>query len=185
MIASARSAGVPLLLALPVANLRSPPALSVHPEGFDDEPGFDADLRAARVLLERGKALEALVPTAAAVARSAGHAEAWFQRGRALAATGAPEEARSAFRRAVDLDARTHRITTPLAAALIEVATETGTPWVDLRPDFQDDLGEAAAGRLFVDHLHPTTEGHALTARRLAVLAERALAPRGSSGSTP
>jgi lysophospholipase L1-like esterase len=38
---------------------------------------------------------------------------------------------------------------------------------VDLRADFQGSLHAAQSERLFVDHLHPTTEGHALVAERL------------------
>ena len=42
-----------------------------------------------------------------------------------------------------------------------------GAVRVDLRADFQASLESAQGERLFVDHLHPTSEGHALVAERL------------------
>jgi lysophospholipase L1-like esterase len=93
----------------------------------------------------------------------------------ALLASGDLERARKALERARDLDVRTHRMTRPLEAALVRVAEETGTPWVDLRPVFADALDAATSRRLFVDHLHPTAAGHERIADALLPAAARAL----------
>lgn len=180
MIEAARAADVPLLFVLPVANRLSPPAISAHPEGFDQMAAFNADLRAARALLEGGKADRALAHVEQALARSPGHALAHFVRAEALADLGHLEAAWDAYQRAIDLDVRTHRITSRLEATLIGAAEGAGVPWVDLRPDFWEGGSRQAAARLFVDHLHPTAEGHARVAERLAPEAARLLAKPGS-----
>ncbi len=178
MIETARAAGVPLLFALPVANLRSRPGLSFHAEGFAAERAFDTALRAAAALRESGKHADALAALDRAIALSPGHALAHFLRGDALRALGRDDEARSAYRRAIDQDGVTHRITAPLEQAFLEIVREQGAPWADLRPVFHTDLSDAGAARLFVDHLHPTSAGHAAIAEALAPEAQALLAAR-------
>lgn len=175
MVAAARAAGVPLLFALPVANLLSPPGVSEHAPGFEARADFDADLRAAQALLESGEPGHALERANAAIALSPEYAEAHFLRGRALAALGRHDEALEALREAVDRDVRTHRMTRRLATAFLDAMAHTAAPYVDLRPDFEGTLDEATMKRLFVDHLHPTAEGHARIAARLLPQAEALL----------
>jgi lysophospholipase L1-like esterase len=167
MIEASRAAGVPIVFAIPAANLLSPPALSTHPEGFAAEREFAAALRATRQARETGDLPGALRGLDRALKLSPRHAMTHFRRGRLLAELGRVDEARAAYRRAVDLDARTHRITTPLEEALIAALEAAGAQSVDLRADFQDSLDPAQGERLFVDHLHPTAEGHELVAERL------------------
>lgn len=177
---TARAAGVPLLFALPVANLRSPPGLAFHAPDFAALREFEAALRAAAALREAGKHEDALAALDRAVALSPEHALAHFLRGDALRALGRDDAARAAWRRAIDLDGVTHRITTPLEQAFLDVVREQGVPWVDLRPLFHADLSDAGAARLFVDHLHPTAAGHAAIADALLPEARALLASRGS-----
>jgi lysophospholipase L1-like esterase len=161
MIAAARAAEVPLLFVLPVANLRAPPAFSYHAPGFTAQREFDAALRSASALREAGKHAGELAALDRALALSPSFALAHSMRGDALRALGRDAEARAAYKSAIDL--LTYRITTPL----LEVMKEEGVPWVDLRPQFQGDLSDAAAKRLFLDHLHPTAAGHAAIAQAL------------------
>ncbi|HVN39534.1 MAG TPA: GDSL-type esterase/lipase family protein [Myxococcota bacterium] len=173
IVAATRAAGVPLLLVLPVANLRWPPGMSFHVRGFAEEKEFAAVLRAAAALRESGKREEELAALDRAVALSPEYAQAHSLRGDALRALGRDDEARAEYAAAIDRDGVTHRITSPLESEFLEVARADGVPWVDLRPLFQGDLSDEAAKRRFVDHVHPTAEGHAEIA---AALREPALA---------
>jgi lysophospholipase L1-like esterase len=183
MLSLARAAGVPLVFAVPAANLRSPPAVSAHADGFAASAEFDTALRAARALLESGKPDRALERLDAAVALSPDHAQAHYLRGEALRALGRDAEARAAYRDAVDRDVRTHRITTSLEQALLDTLRAEGADFVDLRPLFQTDLGDATAHALFVDHLHPTAEGHQRIADALLQAAAQALGLDGGGSN--
>ncbi len=168
MLATTRRAGVPLLFVLPVANLNAPPAISLHPPDFHAEAVFHAHLRAAQALQEAGRFDAALERLDRAAALSPEHALVQFRRGKLLSSAGRGEEARRTLRRAVDLDARTHRITTPLEKALLAVLLREDAPWVDPRPAFHAALDPDAARILFVDHLHPSATGHARLAELVA-----------------
>jgi hypothetical protein len=79
----------------------------------------------------------------------------------------------------VDLDIRTHRVTSAHEAAVIEVLETRDVDWVDLRPLFHESLDHERAWRLFVDHLHPTVLGHDRIAARLVPEARRLLGLEG------
>lgn len=185
ILARARKAGVPVLFGVPAANLRSPPGLSVHAAGFARKPEFDTALRAGKALLEAGKPERALERLDEAIRLSPGYAAAHYARGDALRALGREEEARAAYRRAVDCDARTHRITTPLEQALLTTLRKAGVEPVDLRPVLQPHLDDATRDALFVDHLHPTAEGHARIAAALLPRAAALLRERASGRARP
>jgi tetratricopeptide (TPR) repeat protein len=174
LISLAREAEVPLLFAVPAANLRSPPGPS--PPTGEPDPGFDASLRAGRNLLAAGKPERALAEIDEAVAAIPSRAGAHYARAEALRALGRDDEAREAYRRAVDLDVRTHRITSALERALLDTLRERGARFVDLRPAFQQRLDDTSTDALFVDHLHPTAEGHARIAEALRPEVESLLA---------
>ncbi|HEX5065395.1 MAG TPA: GDSL-type esterase/lipase family protein [Myxococcota bacterium] len=165
--AEARAARVPLLFVLPVENLRWPPGLSFHASGFAEEKEFDAALRAAAALKEAGKRYDALGELNRAVDLSPGHAMAHFQRGVLLAELGRDDEARTELRAAIDRDGVTHRLTSPLEAAFLEVMEQEQTPWIDLRERMRSDSSDAVALGLFVDHVHPTAYGHAEIAEQM------------------
>jgi lysophospholipase L1-like esterase len=167
MLSSAEASGVPLIVAIPAANLLSPPGLSAHAEGFEETVAFEVAMRAGRALLESEKADRALERFDEAVRLSRSHAATHFARAEALRALDREDEARDAYRLAVDLDVRTHRITRELEEALVEALRAHGVPSVDLRPLFQGALDEGTAEALFVDHVHPTAEGHVRIAEAL------------------
>jgi lysophospholipase L1-like esterase len=165
IIALARAANVPLLFVLPIANLRAPPTFAYHAPGFAKQREFDAEMRAAAALREAGKHAEELAAVERALALSPGYGPAHYARGEALRALGRDDEARAAYQRAVD--GVTYRITSRLEQVFVDVVGGAGVPWVDLRPIFHADLSDAAARALFVDHVHPTAEGHAKIAAAL------------------
>ena len=163
----AREARVPLLFVVPAANLLMPPAVSTHPAGFPSAAEFEALQEEAKQSFERGDGPGALATLDRAIALSPRFAMAHYWRGTILAAAGRKDEARRAFQHAVDDDARTYRISSPLLTALTEAAQETGTPLADLRPLLHAPLDFPSSQRLFVDFCHPTKMGHAIIAQRL------------------
>jgi lysophospholipase L1-like esterase len=158
---------VPLLFVLPAENLRWPPGLSFHAPGFSEEKEFAAALRAAAALREAGKREQALAEIDRAIALSPEYAAAQFQRGVLLVDLGRTDEARAAFRAAIDRDGVTHRMTSPLEAAFLDAMEREQTPWVDLREALQSDPSDAVTRHLFVDHVHPTAAGHEQIARAM------------------
>lgn len=167
MAAGAREAGVPLVFVVPAANLLMPPAVSAHPPGFASAAEFDRLQEEAKQAFERGDGPTALARLDRAVTLSPRFAMAHYWRGMILAASGDKPAARLAFQRAVDGDARTYRISSPLLSALEDAARETATPLADLRPMMHAQLDFPTSQRLFVDFCHPTKLGHALIAQRL------------------
>jgi lysophospholipase L1-like esterase len=165
--AEARAARVPLLFVLPVANLRWPPGLSFHADGFTAQREFDAALRAAAALEEGGEIHRALGEIERAIALSPDYAMAHYRRAGLLAALGRDLDARHAYRLAIDRDGVTHRITSPLEAEFLALMEREQASWVDLKAHFQSDLSDTAARQLFVDHVHPTAAGHAEIAAAL------------------
>jgi lysophospholipase L1-like esterase len=167
MIERAHAAGVGIAFVHPVGNLRSPPSLSAHAEGFDRVAEFKAARNAAKRAIKQSHIAEAIRHLDHASEISPRHAMIHYRRGFVLQQIGRIPAARKAFQRAVDHDLRTHRMTTAHAAALAEVTREAGLSQVDLRPDFHARLTDTEAKRLFFDHLHPTVAGHAIVAERI------------------
>src|SRR5262249_50197378 len=83
-----------------------------------------------------------------AIALWPAYAAAHFQRGLLLAELGRTEDARAAFRAAIDRDGVTHRLTTPLEDAFLGVMQRVHAPWVDLRETLQSDPSDAVARQL-------------------------------------
>ncbi len=179
LIERVRAAAVPLLFVLPVANLVDPPTISLHAPGFEALEEFQAALDTARDALGQGRLDAGLRALERATELSSGHAMAHYRYATALQSAGRSREAHAEYRRAADLDIRTHRITSAHEAAVIEVWQALDADWVDLRPLFYEDLDRERAQRLFIDHLHPTEFGHDRIAARLAPEALRLLGIEG------
>jgi lysophospholipase L1-like esterase len=179
MIEHVREAGVPLLFVLPVANLLDPPSISLHAPGFEASEEFQAAMDTARDALGQGRLDAGLRALERASELSPRHAMTHYRYATALQSAGRPREARAEYQRALDLDIRTHRITSAHEAAVIEVWQALDADWVDLRPLFHEDLDRERARRLFIDHLHPTAFGHDRIAARLAPEARRLLGLEG------
>jgi lysophospholipase L1-like esterase len=167
MQSAADAAGVPLLFILPIPNLLAPPSLSAHGAGFERERELRGAMDAAREALRDGRLEPGLRQLDRAVELSPRHAMVHYWRAAALRSAGRLSEARQEYQRALDLDVRTHRITSWLEATMIESVEAAGGRWIDLRPAFRRQLSAERATALFVDHLHPTPLGH----RRIAEVA--------------
>ncbi len=176
MVERAQAAGVPLFLMNPAANASNArPFKSEHRRGVSvaDARRFARRLEVARDALPSDPRL-ALRELEVALAIDAEMAEAHYLTGKALALLGEVDAAVAAHRRALERDVCPLRILDTMRATVAEVARETGTPLLDARSVFERAAGTPLFGEaLFVDHVHPTIEGHQLLAAELVELAVR------------
>lgn len=166
MVHDAEIAGVPVLLADPVCNLKdcapfkveAGPGISSH-----DESRFEQLLESAHAQgVTTDQAVEQLRE---AVALDPRHAGAWFVLGQALLQAGQVSEARNAFVRAKDEDVCPLRIIEPLREVLVEISRQSGRPLIPVREHFQDKSPHRIPGdELLLDHVHPSITGHQMIA---------------------
>lgn len=168
-VAVCRSRGVPLVLTNPPSNLDWPPFKSeprddLSPDAKAEVARLRDDARAhyAENLREAAQLLE---QAAAIDARDAG---LWYDLGKCRMQFGDDVGAREALIRAKDADVCPLRILSPMNAIILRTAAETGTPVVDADALFSDrSPGRINGAKWFVDHVHPTIEGHQLLADAL------------------
>jgi lysophospholipase L1-like esterase len=172
MQSAAEAAGVPILFILPIPNLLAPPSLSAHGAGFERPREFREAMEAAREALRDGQLELGLRQLDRAAELSPRHAMIRYWRAAALRSASRLSEARQEYQNALDLDVRTHRISSRLESTMIESVEAAGGRWIDLRPAFRGRLTAEEANALFIDHLHPTPLGH----RRIAEVAMPAVA---------
>lgn len=179
MVAIARSAGSKLVFVTPASNLRSSsPFKSEHTASISSEQV----VRVAE-LLEIGRRhnqaaawAQALSPLDEAVTLDSRFAELHYERGRALFGLKRFSEAKGAFVRARNEDVCPLRALSEMEGILESVSSATGTPLVDfvalLERDLEQSQGHTILGKEdFLDHVHPTIDGH----RRLAVALTEAM----------
>ncbi len=183
MAALARSVGAEIMFVTPAASLNDcTPFKSEHTAGLDP-----AARQRSEQLLARAKAAisqeqwpEALDLLNSAISLDPRHAELQYRRGQALLALGRFDEAGAALRQARDEDVCPLRALTPMRQIVTQVAREQGAMLVDyvdlLERTMQDTKGYPIPGQeFFLDHVHPTIEGHKLLAMELV----RAMAQAG------
>ena len=162
----ARSAGAPVIFINPASNLRNcAPFKSEHRTGL-----AEADLRIWQGQVQRARQFasssqwkEALAAITQADAIDDRFADLHYFRGHALWQLQRHAEARAAFVRARDEDVCPLRALTPMIETVRSVAAERGAMFVD----FEQLLDAKADHRVpgedwFLDHVHPTIEGHRL-----------------------
>jgi lysophospholipase L1-like esterase len=164
LVGAARAAGVPLVLVAPVSNLLWLPGGSGLPHSFVDTTAVVSRVDLALASAERGDVAGARRLLREAVSLAPSFAEAWYHLGRAEIALGHADAGLATLREARDRDAWTHRITSPLEARLVEVAGRRRVPLADPRASFAAALTQSEIDRLFLDHVHPTVEGHRVLA---------------------
>ncbi|MFG0315808.1 MAG: tetratricopeptide repeat protein [Planctomycetota bacterium JB042] len=159
----ARDAGAEVLIARPAAALREAvPKSSVFaadvPE--DARERFAALVEEARARTRRGDFGAADEAIAAAAHIDDEVAILHFRRGERLEAEGRLDEARDAYRRALDLDERPVRVNAATAAVLERVAAAEGVAYLDVDRAFADASPHGIVGEdLLVDHVHLTVGG--------------------------
>ncbi|HKK71077.1 MAG TPA: tetratricopeptide repeat protein [Candidatus Krumholzibacteria bacterium] len=175
IVAKARAASVDVVLVTPASNMAG-----FSPFKSQPSPGLDAPrqeevetaLTTAREALETGNTDSAVDAAARAVALDPRSADAHWVHGQALRAAGRAEEAEAAYRTARDEDVCTLRAPSRFVEIVRAVADDTGTPAVDYVRLLRDeavrrDETPLVGDQFFLDHVHPTIEGHRLLATRL------------------
>ena len=180
MIALGRSAGVPLLFPLPVANLRVPPTFSVHAPGFTAEREFEGEMRAAAALREAGKHAEELAAVDRALALSPEYGLANYARGEALRALGRDDEARvQHYQR--DRSHLPHHVAA--RASLRRRRRRGGGALGRSAAALPREPLRRGGARLFIDHVHPTAADTRASPMRCGLRARAATVARRASPS--
>ncbi len=171
IVASCRAAHVPILLVRLGSNLRDcPPFKSEHRAVLAPEPEADwqaaFDLATAAEKIDLPRALRFYTEAAAIDGE---HALLNYRLARVLDRMGRPGEALPYYLKARDEDICPLRIISPLEQTLIRIATQTGTPLVDVASLVAGRSPDQIPGNdWYVDHVHPNIGGHQLIARALA-----------------
>ncbi len=167
LVGAARAQGIPVILILPEPNLLIPPILHAELNPPPIARLVDSLQAHAEQHLQAGNLADAIFSLEEALGYAPGNALLHYQRGLLLLAAQRRTEGVAALERAVSLDVQAHRITAELQSRIARVATRRGVPLVDLRGPFREKLDISTARRLFIDHVHPTVEGHRLIASLL------------------
>ncbi len=172
MVALARSVNAEVLFVTPASSLNDcSPFKSEHTDGLDSA----SRQRSEELLTQAKEAIHqkdwpgAVEILDTAVILDPRHAELQYRRGQALLALGRYEEAEEALRMARDEDICPLRALTPMRSLLVRIAEDQGVALVDyvdlLERHMQETKGYRIPGEeLFLDHVHPTIEGHKLLA---------------------
>jgi tetratricopeptide (TPR) repeat protein len=172
MVDIARSSGADIIFVTPASNLKdSSPFKSQHTDGLDETGRRRSEelLASARTSNRESNLDEALAAVDQAIALDPRFAELHYWRGKVLFALGRYDEASAALMTARDEDVCPLRALSPMREVLIDVARETGTPWVDFSGLIEESLSTGQGYRIagqeyFLDHVHPTIEGNRLLA---------------------
>ncbi len=184
-----REAEVPLMILSPPVNVRSsPPFKSVL------RPDLTAEKRLRwEELSARAKELYASDPREAirllleAIDLDDDHAHVYFVLGVLLESIGRPENARTAYLLAKELDVCPLRILESQRRALHDTASVYGLPSIDLQDLLEEQSDYCALGsEIMVDHVHPTITGHQLIAEAVVnqMAAENWLPAASGDGSS-
>ena len=167
----AESAGATLLLVVPASNLReSAPFKSEHRSGLSVEDlkqwrRFD---RQAREMVGRDNLEARLAHLDKAIRIDERYADTHFQRARTLWQLERYSEAREAYVRARDEDVCPLRALTEMEEIAYQTAIRRRLPVVDFCRQTADLSEHGTPGRnLFLDHVHPTIEGHGRLAQAI------------------
>jgi len=167
VILTAKRSDIPILKILPINNIFYPYMGSAHEDTFTQVDDFKEKLDASRDMFQKGQYKKALTYSNKAIELSPQYAYSWYVRGIIHLSLGQTQRALEDLQLAVDLDCRTHRMTSRLQAAMIDMVESFNIPWFDLRPLFHKELKIKTAQELFIDHVHPTKYGHKLIAMEL------------------
>jgi len=169
MVDIARSAGAKVILVTPAANLRHcSPFKSQHRDGLSNPQRNDWQslFDRAGAAYSSGKWGEALSEIDEAIAIDDRYAHGHYLRGRILWELQRHDEAKQAFKRAMDEDVCPLRAPTSMLDIVAEVAGERNVPLVDFVAIIEATAEHATPGQeQFLDHAHPTIDGN----RRLAL----------------
>ncbi len=171
MVAIARSAGAEVIFVTPASNLRDfLPFKNQHRADLDpaDENLWLGHLHVAGEAFEGEQFAEALKALDQAAKIDDRHARLHFLRGRILLRLDRDKEAERAFMRARDEDVCPLRALTPMRNIVVDVAETNDVPVIDFVRMMEKRAEDGIPGdESFLDHVHPTVDGHRLLALTL------------------
>ncbi|MFO0871985.1 MAG: tetratricopeptide repeat protein [Pirellulales bacterium] len=174
MCGLARAQGTRLIFVSPASNVRDfSPFKSQHGRiGARAEREWAEAVSAGRQARDAGDPQAAVTHFLTAVRVDPQEARGLWEAGRALLAVGRTEEARDLLQRSVDEDVCPLRAPTAIRQGLQEVARQEGVPCIDYprllaaaQPPGEAQV--ALGNESFLDHVHPTPDGHRLLAEAL------------------
>lgn len=171
IVTLATTAGAQVVLITPAANLRN--CRPFKSEYRSDLQGSELQLHSAHVnaankALQAGDHQPALNQVLAALAIDDRHAATHFLHGTILLANDDPTGARDAFGKAREEDICPLRASQKIVSIVQDVARQHELPLIDFAQDIDDMSDRKIPGNdWFLDHVHPTIEGHQYLARRL------------------
>ena len=186
----AHSVGARVILVTPASNLRDfEPFKSEHRARLPevDLRRWDLLFADARKAREEHRLEDALRLLDEAIAIDDRHAHVHFLRGRVLDAMGRIAAAKTAFERARDEDICPLRALSPVRQILLDVATDRNVPCVDFISLIEGKSRQGIPGDdYFLDHVHPTIEGHRLLSLALLdeLVRQGAVRPQASWGES-
>lgn len=164
MIDIAQSANADIIFIAPASNLRDcSPFKSEIREGLSatDTARFKTLYQNGESAMKEGQWVAALAALDEASEIDNRHPDLHYLRGRALYAMERFDEAKEAWVRARDEDVCPLRATSELIRIVADVAESRGVRLVDAVHVFEDLSEHRIPGEdLFLDHVHPTIEGH-------------------------
>lgn len=175
MIRLARSAGAEVILVTPASNLKdfspfkSQPTDSLSLESLEQAAELLSNARGHLANADQGLALESADSGLAVDPRNA---DLLYLRGQALIQLGRAREAQEAFQRARDEDVCPLRALTAIQTIVTNVTDAMNVPLLDYTEMLAQATEEVAGHRIageefFLDHVHPTIEGHKILALAL------------------
>ena len=171
MIDISRSVGVGVILVTPASNLREcAPFKSEHRALLTDAEftQWQTLYERAKTAFEAGNLDKALFAIEQAKAIDDRFAALHYLHGRTLDRLGQYPDAKAALQRARDEDVCPLRALTPMRQIGAEVAAERDVPLVDYCEILEGRSEQGIPGEnWFLDHVHPTVEGHRILATAL------------------
>lgn len=192
MVTMARNHGVEIFFVEPVSNIKdfSPFKSEFSAEmSAVDRGRIEASSQRVEELSKVGDWEAARIAAADVVDADPAHAGNHFQLGRILLRLDELEDARESLFRAKDLDVAPLRARQRLVELVREVATRENVGLIELSAVLEElnqtRVGHSILGNeVFLDHVHPNIEVHALIATRLVeLLAEGGLVPSPDSSA--
>ena len=177
MISMGRSVGAEVMFITPASNLKDcAPFKSEHSAGIGDEARATivSQMAWASEAYDVGDFYAALAAYDEALKIDSRYARLHYERGRVLSALDRHDEARYAFVRARDEDVCPLRAPTEIAEMIREVAKQFETPLIDFETMIAAKVfPEVPGAESFVDHVHPTIEGHRQLALEILAMMEK------------
>ena len=162
MVEMARGAGAEAVLITPASSWKDCAPFKSQHSVNPDQAERAAELLDRGVLSRReGRLEESLASLQAALAIDERYAQTHYELGDTLLALGRPEEAKQAFRRAMEEDVCPLRAFPEMNEIVREVAREIGAPLVDFAAYVEERAEDGIPGaEQFLDHVHLNMDGY-------------------------